>query len=113
MKTLLCTSFLLLATTTAWASANPPVYPGAVAATRPAAVGLKTPPASSKTYATSDAYATVEAWYKAHLNGAMEVHQPAMEKSEAAFLVGDASNGKIVYIQRYNGKTWIVIGPAA
>jgi len=114
MKTLTSTVLLLLLTGTAVAGAvNPPVYPGATAAARPAAVGLKTPPASSKTYATSDDYAKVEAWYRAHLNGAMEVHQPGMEKSQAAFLVGNEANGKVVFLQRYNGKTWIIIGPAA
>lgn len=113
MRTLICSVLLLLATAPAFAAGtNPPVYPGATAAARPAGVGLKTPPASAKTYATSDDFAKVEAWYKTHLNGAPEVHQPGMEKTEGAFLVGDASNGKIVFIQSYKGKTWIIIGPA-
>ena len=93
------------------AATTPPVYPGAVAITRPAGVGLKAPPASSKTYVTPDSFATVKAWYKAHLPGAMEAQQPGMEKTEDAFLVGSASSGMVVMVQSYQGKTYIVIGP--
>ena len=97
----------------AGAATTPPVYPGAVATTRPAGVGLKAPPASAKTYVTSDSFATVKAWYKAHLSGAMEAQQPGMEKTEDAFLVGSASSGLVVMVQSFKGKTYIVIGPPA
>jgi len=87
-----------------------PIYPGAVAAARPAGVGLKAPPSGSKTYVTSDDFAKVRSWYKAHLNAASEMAQPGMEKTEDAFLVGHGSSAMVVMVQRYNGKTWIVIG---
>lgn len=90
--------------------AAPPVYPGAVASARPAGVGLKAPPPGSKTYVTSDDFAKVKAWYKAHLSGAQEMAQPGMEKTEDAFLVGHGSSGMVVMIQSYKGKTYIVIG---
>jgi hypothetical protein len=89
----------------------PPVYPGAVASARPAGVGLKAPPAGSKTYVTSDNFAKVKAWYKAHLNSAPEMAQPGMEKTEDSFLVGHGASGKVVMVQSYKGKTYIVIGP--
>jgi hypothetical protein len=89
----------------------PPIYPGAVAAARPAGVGMKTPPASAKTYVTSDDFAKVKAWYRAHLKGAPEVAQPGMEKTEDAFLVGHGASAMAVMVQSYKGKTWIVIGP--
>lgn len=92
-------------------SAAPPVYPGAVAATRPAAVGLKTPPPQAKTYVTSDDFAKVKSWYQSHLTGAREVQQSGMEKTEDAFLLGSFESGTVVMIQSYEGKTWIVIGP--
>jgi hypothetical protein len=91
--------------------AVPPVYPGAVTADRPAGVALKAPPPSAKTYVTSDSFATVKAWYQAHLNGAAEMQQPGMEKTEDAFLVGPPDAGMVVMVQSYQGKTWIVIGP--
>jgi hypothetical protein len=93
------------------APAPPPVYPGAVAAVRPAGVGFKAPPPQAKTYVTTDDFATVKAWYAAHLSGAQEMQQPGMEKTEDAFLVGNADSGVAVMIQSYAGKTWIVIGP--
>jgi len=117
MKTLVSALFALTisvaATLPASAATTPPVYPGAVATTRPAGVGLKAPPASSKTYVTPDSFATVKVWYKAHLPGAMEAQQPGMEKTEDAFLVGTASSGMVVMVQSYQGKTYIVIGPPA
>jgi hypothetical protein len=88
-----------------------PVYPGAVAAARPAGVGLKTPPPSAKTYATSDSFAKVKAWYQAHLRGAQGLQQAGMQKTEYAFLIGSIDSGTVVMIQSYKGKTWIVIGP--
>lgn len=87
-----------------------PVYPGAVASARPAGVGLKAPPSGSKTYVTSDDFVKVKSWYKAHLNGAAEMAQPGMEKTEDAFLVGRGSTAMVVMVQSYKGKTWIVIG---
>ena len=93
------------------AASTPPVYPGAVATTRPAGVGMKTPPAQAKTYVTADSFAKVKAWYQAHLKGAQEAQQPGMEKTEDAFLVGSASSGMVVLVQSYKGKTYIVIGP--
>ena len=92
-------------------ASNPPVYPGAVEGTRPAGVGLKAPPHGVKSYSTSDDFAKVKAWYHDQLKGAMEVSQPGMEKTEAAFLVGQAASGKVVMVQSYQGKTWILIGP--
>jgi hypothetical protein len=92
-------------------SAAVPVYPGAVAATRPASVGFKKPPPQAKTYVTSDSFEKVKAWYRAHLNGATEMQQPGMEKTEDAYLVGKPGSGMVVMIQSYKGKTWIVIGP--
>ncbi len=88
-----------------------PVYPGAVAAARPAGVGLKAPPPKAKTYVTSDSFAKVKAWYKAQLKGAQELAQPGMEKTEDAFLIGSAGSGMVVMVQSYHGKTWIIIGP--
>ena len=88
-----------------------PVYPGAVPGDRPTGVGFKAPPPQSKTYVTSDDFAKVKAWYKAQLNGAQELAQPGMEKTEDAFLIGHGASGTVVMIQSYEGKTWIVIGP--
>ncbi|HZY95765.1 MAG TPA: hypothetical protein VFE35_01550 [Candidatus Cybelea sp.] len=117
MKVIL-TAFLAVFFATAWgplpATAGgtaPPVYPGAVASARPAGVGLKAPPANAKTYVTSDDFAKVKAWYKAHLKGAQEMAQPGMEKTEDAFLVGSGASGMVVMVQSYKGKTWIIIGP--
>jgi hypothetical protein len=91
-----------------------PVYPGAVASALPEGVGLKRPPPpQAKTYATSDSFAKVKAWYQAHLNGAQELPEPGMEKIEDAFLVGNFQSGMVVMIESYKGKTWIIIGPAA
>ena len=95
----------------AGSTAAPPVYPGAVATARPEGVGLKAPPPQAKTYVTSDDFTKVRAWYQAHLEGAQEVQQPGMEKTEDAFLVGSANAGTVVMVQSYEGKTWIVIGP--
>jgi hypothetical protein len=95
---------------TADASA-PPVYPGAVSATRPAGVAMKAPPSQAKTYVTADSFAKVKAWYRAHLKGAQEMQQPGMQKTEDAFLVGNAASGMVVLVQSYKGKTYIVIGP--
>lgn len=92
-------------------ASTPPVYPGAVPATRPAGVGMKAPPAQAKTYVTNDSFATVKAWYQAHLKGAQEAQQPGMEQTEDAFLVGTAQSGMVVLVQTYKGKTYIVIGP--
>lgn len=92
-------------------STAPPVYPGAVAATRPAGVGMKAPPASAKTYVTSDSFAKVKAWYQGHLENAQEMQQPGMEKTEDAFLVGQGASGMVVLVQSHDGKTYIVIGP--
>lgn len=115
----MCLRVILAALLTVGVSALPtqantsaaPVYPGAVATARPAGVGLKTPPPQSKTYVTSDSFTTVRAWYRTHLNGAQELQQPGMEKTEDAFLVGKAQSGVVVLVQSYNGKTYIVIGP--
>lgn len=93
------------------AASAPPVYPGAVATTRPAGVAMKAPPAQAKTYVTADSFTKVKAWYQAHLKGATEAQQPGMEKTEDAFLVGSAANGMVVLVQSYKGKTYIVIGP--
>ena len=91
--------------------AAPPVYPGAVASKRPAGVGFKVPPAQARTYATSDDFAKVRSWYRARLGAVQEVHQPGMEESEDAFLVGQGAGALVVFVQRYQGKTWIIIGP--
>lgn len=115
ISTAVLSAFLAIGLTplvaTAAGSAAPPVYPGAVAAARPAAVGLKAPPPSAKAYVTSDSFAKVKAWYQAHLKGAQEMQQPGMQKTEDAFLVGTAGAGMVVMVQSYQGKTWIVIGP--
>jgi hypothetical protein len=94
-------------------SGTPPVYPGAVLGTRPPGVGFKAPPTRVKTYSTPDDFATVKAWYRAHLKGAPEMAQPGMEKTEDAFLVGHAATAAVVLIQSFQGKTWILIGPPA
>lgn len=93
------------------AASAPPVYPGAVATTRPSGVAMKAPPAQAKTYVTADSFAKVKAWYQAHLKGTTEAQQPGMEKTEDAFLVGSAASGMVVLVQSYKGKTYIVIGP--
>ena len=98
---------------TALANTAPPVYPGAVASARPSGVGFKAPPPQAKTYVTPDSFGKVKSWYQAHLKGAQEMQEPGMGKSEDAFLVGSsAASGMIVLVQTYQGKTWIVIGPA-
>ena len=89
----------------------PPIYPGAVPGARPEGVGLKAPPPQVKAYSTPDDFATVKAWYRAHLKGAPELAQPGMEKTEDAFLVGSGASGLVVMIQSFHGKTWILIGP--
>jgi len=101
----------IVPTQIAAAAGAPPVYPGAVAATRPTGVGMKAPPAQAKTYVTADSFAKVKAWYQAHLKGAQEAQQSGMEKTEDAFLVGTAGSGMVVLVQSYKGKTYIVIGP--
>lgn len=114
LTAILATSVALSAgpvTVRAVGSAAVPVYPGAVATARPADVGFKKPPPQAKTYVTSDSFEKVKAWYRAHLNGAQEMQQPGMEKTEDAYLVGNAGSGMVVMIQSYKGKTWIVIGP--
>lgn len=95
------------------AATDAPVYPGAVASARPAGLGLKThaPPASAKTYRTSDSFAKVKAWYQAHLKGAQEMQQSGMENYEDAFLIGNAPSGMVVMVEAYQGSTWIIIGP--
>jgi len=102
---------LLFAMTATAGSTAPPVYPGALATIRPAAVALKAPPASSKTYVTRDSFAKVKTWYKGHLRGAQEISQPGMEKTEDAFLIGSGASAMVALVQRYKGKTYIVIGP--
>jgi hypothetical protein len=92
-------------------SATPPIYPGAVPGVRPEGVGFKAPPPQVKVYSTADDFATVKAWYRAHLKGAPEMAQPGMEKTEDAFLVGRGASGVAVMIQSFKGKTWILIGP--
>jgi hypothetical protein len=116
MRVILSAALLFALTQTAVlasGSGAPPVYPGAVATTRPAGVGMKTPPPSAKTYATADDFSKVKAWYKAHLPGAMEMAQPGMEKTEDAFLTGQGKSAMVVMVQSYQGKTYIVIGPPA
>jgi hypothetical protein len=93
------------------AAASVPIYPGAVAAPLPSGVALKAPPAKVKSYSTSDAFATVKAWYHAHLKGAPEMQQPGMEKTEDTFLVGQGASATAVMIRSVKGKTWILIGP--
>ena len=109
------TSIVALAAVSLQATASgttaAPVYPGAVASTRPAGVGVKAPPHNAKTYVTSDSFAKVKAWYQQHLKGAPEMARPGMEKTEDAFLVGRGASGAVVMVQSYKGKTWIVIGP--
>ncbi len=92
-------------------SGTPPVYPGATPGVRPEGVGMKAPPPQVKAYSTSDDFATVKAWYQAHLKGSSEMAQPGMEKTEDAFLVGKGASGMVVMIQSFKGKTWILIGP--
>jgi hypothetical protein len=101
----------LMATSSA-ATATPPVYPGAVAAARPEGVGFKKPPPQAKTYVTSDDFAKVKAWYKTHLSGALEMQKEGMAATEDAFLVGHGASAMAVLIQKYEGKTYIIIGPA-
>jgi hypothetical protein len=101
-----------VATATAAAdNAAAPIYPGAVPGVRPEGVGFNTPPPQVKTYSTSDDFATVRAWYRAHLKGASEVVQPGMDKTEDAFLVGKGASAVAVLIQTFKGRTWILIGP--
>jgi len=111
VATLLAAIVSIGLTQIAASATTPPVYPGAVATTRPNGVGMKAPPAQAKTYVTADSFAKVKAWYKAQLKGAHEVQQPGMETTEDAFLVGSAASGMVVLVQSHNGKTYIVIGP--
>ena len=93
-------------------NAAAPIYPGAMPDVRPEGVGFNTPPPQVKVYSTSDDFATVRAWYRAHLKGASEVVQPGMEKTEDAFLVGQGESAVVVLVQSFKGRTWILIGPA-
>jgi pimeloyl-ACP methyl ester carboxylesterase len=93
------------------ASPAPPIYPGAAPAALPSGVALKQPPKQVKAYYTSDGFAAVKAWYRAHLNNATEVQQPGMQQSEDAFLVGQGATAQAILLRRVKGKTWIVIGP--
>jgi hypothetical protein len=113
LTTLLFSILPLLNVSACLASTTTPVYPGAVPGTRPQGVGLKTPPPQVKAYSTPADFATVKAWYQAHLRDASELQQPGMEKTEDAFLVGSTGSGVVVMIQSYQGKTWILIGPPA
>ncbi len=114
MRSIFSTMLLVaFATAGVLAATTAPVYPGAVAGTRPQGVGMKTPPASVKAYSTPDDFAKVKAWYQTHLKGASEMQQPGMENTEDAFLVGSGANGIVVLVQSYKGKTWILIGPPA
>ena len=101
-----------LQSTAAGASAIP-IYPRAVAGARPAGVGLKKPPPKTRAYVTSDDFAKVRAWYRQHLKGANEVAQLGMADREDAFLVANGASARVVMVQRYKGKTWILIGPPA
>ena len=116
MRTLLTTLLLaFLATATlpaaAGGSAAPPIYPGAVRGSVPNGVALKAPPSQVRAYSTSDSFATVKAWYRAHLKGVSEMQQPGMQQSEDAFLVGQGATAEVVMIRSFKGKTWILIGP--
>lgn len=101
----------LLAVLATVTTVAPPVYPNAVPGKRPAGVGFHVPPASVKAYSTTDDFAKVKTWYRVHLQGASEMPQGGMEKTEDAFLVGHGKSAMVVMIQRYRGKTWILIGP--
>lgn len=111
LKSAFLATFLAGAALLPAAAAQGPIYPGAAAAARPAGVTLKAPPAKVKTYATSDAFTKVKAWYQAHLKGSMELQQPGMQKTEDAFLVGNGPSGYVVMVRSYQGRTWIIIGP--
>jgi hypothetical protein len=102
----------LLAVLAAVSIFAPPVYPGAALGTRPAGLAdnAKVPP-QAKSYSTSDSFAKVKAWYKAHLKGAIELPEPGHETTQDAFLVGQPQHGMVVLIKSFKGKTWIVIGP--
>ncbi len=95
----------------AWAAPAVPVYPGAAPGAIPNGVALKAPPAGVKGYSTSDGFAVVKAWYRAHLKDATEMQQPGLEKTEDAFLVGHGPSVTAVMIRSVKGKTWILIGP--
>lgn len=94
------------------ASSTLPVYPGAMPGALPNGVAFKEPPSQVKAYSTSDSFTAVKAWYRAHLNGAPEMHQTGMEQSEDAFLIGHGASAQVIMIRSFKGKTWILIGPA-
>lgn len=112
LSLLLAIAGVALMATSSAAAAAPPVYPGAVATARPAGVGFEKPPPQAKTYVTPDDFSKVKAWYKTHLGGAQEMQKSGMETTEDAFLVGRGASAMAVLIQKYEGKTYIVIGPA-
>ncbi len=93
------------------ASTAPPVYPDAVPGNLPKGVALKTPPPQVKAFVTSASFATVKAWYQAHLADKTEMQQPGMEKTEDAFLIGEGAHALVVMIRSFQGRTWILIGP--
>lgn len=112
MRTFLSTLFIAaFVSGVAAASPAPPIYPGATLGALPSGVALKQPPKQAKAYYTSDSFATVKAWYRAHLNSAPEMQQPGMQQSEDAFLVGQGATAEVIMIRSVKGKTWIVIGP--
>jgi len=84
------------------------LYPGATAATLPAAAG--SPPPGANAYNTADSFAKVKAWYQANVPAA---RLTGSTPTGAAFLIGDAKTGSIVLIQEDHNKTWILTGPAS
>jgi hypothetical protein len=90
------------------ASADVPMYPGAVADTLPAAAG--TPPPGGKSFSTADTPAKVQAWYTANVKNAV---LKGSTPTGAMFLIGDAKTGTVILVQSDSGKTWILTGPAS
>jgi hypothetical protein len=90
------------------ATADVPLYPGAVADSLPAKAG--TPPPGGKAYSTADAPAKVQAWYTANVKNAV---LKGTTPTGSMFLIGDAKTGTVVMVQADSGKTWILTGPAS
>jgi hypothetical protein len=84
-----------------------PVYPGAAVAALPAAAG--TPPPGGKSWATTDSFDKVKAWYTANLKGAV---LKGSTPTGAMYMIGDEKTGTVVMLQADKGKVWILSGPA-
>ena len=86
-----------------------PVYPGAKLSAKPEMVAASSSP-HAKAYVSPDGLAKVIAWYKSALPDAHEMSDPNDKTTDVFMIPGKA--GMVVVVEAYEGRTWIVIGPA-